>query len=181
MSRHPILVIAGLAIAAGCAGTRGAATLDQAARAAAATSSCRDSDQGRAPIGVTANGPRVGEAVARAEICLTMDRGAQAWNRGDLDAFMSDYVDSATYVGGRGLLHGRTQIATNYAARFAPGAVRDSLSFRDLEVRLVAPDVAQVVARWVLSRGDSVASTGWTSLLMRRGDERWRIVHDHSS
>lgn len=178
----PLLVAtAALAGSTACWGNRGAAAFDQAARAAAATSSCRASAQGQQAAGVSNEAPRIGEEIARAEICAMMDRGAQAWNRGDLEAFMDDYVDSATYVGGRGVLRGRTQIATNYAARFAPGAVRDSLSFRDLEVRLVSEELAQVVARWVLSRGDSVASSGWTSLLMRRGEQRWRIVHDHSS
>jgi uncharacterized protein (TIGR02246 family) len=132
-------------------------------------------------VGVTDAAPRVGEELARAEICVMMDQGAAAWNRGDLDAFMDDYVDSATYVGSRGLLHGRTAIAAHYAPRFAAGAQRDSLHFRNLEVRLVAPDLAQVVALYVLARGDSVTATGPTSLLMRRAAGRWRILHDHSS
>ena len=78
-------------------------------------------------------------------------------------------------------LAGSTACWGNRGAAAVDQATRDSLSFRDLDVRLVAPELAQVVARWVLTRGDSIASSGWTSLLMRRGEERWRIVHDHSS
>jgi ketosteroid isomerase-like protein len=59
--------------------------------------------------------------------------------------------------------------------------VRDSLFFRDIEVDLLGPDVANAVAFYVLMRGDSVTSTGPTSLVVRRVEGRWRIVHDHSS
>jgi ketosteroid isomerase-like protein len=59
----------------------------------------------------------------------TLAAGAAAWNRGDSDAFMSDYhTDSArtTFVGSRGLLHGRAAIREAYAPRFAEAAARDS-------------------------------------------------------
>jgi uncharacterized protein (TIGR02246 family) len=106
--------------------------------------------------------------------------GAAAWNRGDLDGFVSDYAEDATFVTSRGLVRGRAAIRERYAPRFAPGTARDSLSFRDIRAR-VEGDAVQAVAWWVLSRGDSVTATGPTSLLLRRAGGRWRIVHDHSS
>ena len=180
--RHATLVaLATIVTSIACASGRGAAAYDAATRAAAATASCRGSTDLRPLVGVVRGPPRVGEEVARAEICAMMDRGAASWNRGDLETFVDDYTDSATYVGSRGLLHGRTAIAAHYAPRFAVGATRDSLSFRGIEVRLVAEELAQVVATYVLTRGDSVTGMGPTSLLMRRVDGRWRILHDHSS
>jgi uncharacterized protein (TIGR02246 family) len=111
--------------------------------------------------------------------------GATAWNRGDLDAFMSDYhPDSArtTFVGSRGLLHGRAAIREAYAPRFAEGAERDSLSFEGIAVDSLAPGVAHLFAYYVLSRGDSVVARGPTSLVVLRDDAgAWKIVHDHSS
>ena len=180
--RHARLaaVAATFTFAIACWSGRGSAVLEQAELAAASTSSCRRTSE-RPAAGVVNASPRIGEEVARAEICQMMDRGAAAWNRGDLESFMDDYTDSATYVGSRGLLHGRTAIAAHYAGRFAPGATRDSLSFRGLDVRLVAPELTQVIATYVLTRGDSVTAMGPTSLLMRRVDGRWRILHDHSS
>ncbi|MEO8563026.1 MAG: DUF4440 domain-containing protein [bacterium] len=72
-----------------------------------------------------------------------------------------------------------------YAPRFAPGATRDSLSFLLLDVDPLAPDVANVIATYVLARRvggrDSVTAQGETSLVVRRVNGRWRIVHDHSS
>ena len=118
-----------------------------------------------------------------AEVSAMLASAAKAWNRGDLDAFMSDYASGpgTTFVGGRGLLHGREEIRAAYAPRFAPGGVRDSLSFESLEVYPLAPGVAQAIAYYVLSRGDSTVARGPTSLVLRRDSRRWLIVHDHSS
>jgi uncharacterized protein (TIGR02246 family) len=121
------------------------------------------------------------------QIAAMMVHSAANWNRGDLDAFVDDYLpgDTTTFVGGRGILRGTLPIRAAYAPRFAPGGVRDSLSFVLLDVDPLGPGVVNVVARYTLARRvggrDSVTATGPTSLVMRRVDGRWRIVHDHSS
>lgn len=126
-------------------------------------------------------------AARRDEITAMLARAAANWNRGDLAAFVDDYMpgDATTFVGGRGLLHGTDAIRNAYAPRFAAGATRDSLSFVLLDVDPIAPDALHVIATYVLTRRvggrDSVTARGPTSLLMRRVDGRWRIVHDHSS
>jgi uncharacterized protein (TIGR02246 family) len=119
----------------------------------------------------------------RAQIEQMLAHAAQRWTAGDLDAFVDDYLDSSrtTFIGRRGVLHGRAAIREAYAPRFAPGGVHDSLSFEGIEVDSLAPDVAHVLAFYVLSRGDSTVARGPTSLVMVRRDGRWRIVHDHSS
>ncbi len=108
-------------------------------------------------------------------------RGAAAWNRGDLDAFMDDYADDATFIASRGVVRGRAAIRALYAPRFAPGARRDSLRFEHSELHVLGPDAAEGIAWYVLMRGDSVAARGPTSLVLRRQRGRWRIAHDHSS
>ena len=122
-------------------------------------------------------------AAVREQISATLAHGARAWNAGNLDDFVSDYEPGpgTSYIGGRGMVHGVAAIRAAYAPRFAPGAQRDSLHFEDLEVDVLAPDVVNAVAYYVLMRGDSVTARGPTSLVMRRTDGRWRIIHDHSS
>jgi len=115
------------------------------------------------------------------EAAALLEHGAQAWNRGDLDGFVSDYTTDATFVTGRGLVRGTAEIKARYAARFAPGAVRDSLTFQLLDVERMGPGAAHLIATYVLTRGDSVTSTGPTSLVLRRVAGRWKIAHDHSS
>lgn len=114
-------------------------------------------------------------------------RAAANWNRGDLDAFVDDYLpgDSTTFIGSRGIVRGPKAIRAGYAPLFAAGAMRDSLSFVILDVDPITPDAANLIAQYTLARRvgerDSVTSRGPTSLLVRRVQRRWRIVHDHSS
>ena len=123
----------------------------------------------------------------RAEVSAMLARAAANWNRGDLDAFVDDYLPGAstTYIGGRGTLRGPAAIRAAYAPRFAPGVVRDSLSFDIIDVDPLGSDVLNMIATYTLSRRigtrDSVTARGPTSLVLRRVDGRWRIVHDHSS
>lgn len=112
-----------------------------------------------------------------------LEESASAWNRGDLEGFLSDYADAptTTYVGSRGLVTGLEGIRAVYAPAFAPGAARDSLRFEDVRVRSLPPLAGIVTARWVLHAGDEVTATGPTTLVVRRLGSGWKIVHDHSS
>ena len=127
--------------------------------------------------------PSDSRADLTAEVTAMFERSAAAWNRGDLDTFMTDYLpgDRTTYVTSKGVIHGPAAIRERYAPRFAPGGMHDSLSFEGIEVDPLAPGVINVVAYYVLTRGDSLVARGPTSLVMIRQDGRLRIVHDHSS
>ena len=133
------------------------------------------------PPGSAAASSTGDSAALRAEIGAMMAASAGAWNRGDLDEFMQDFAERATFISSRGVLHGRAEIREVYAPRFAPGGVRDSLSFERTEVHPLAPGLAHVISYYRLTRGDSTVAVGPTSLVMRREGERWRIAHDHSS
>ena len=119
-----------------------------------------------------------------AEIMATLTRSAADWNRGDLDGFMSDYLQDSTlsFVSGRGVLYGWQALYDRYQrAFFAPGTTRDSLTFTDLRVRALDDDLALATARFQLARGDSVTASGPFTLILRKQGGRWRIVHDHTS
>lgn len=133
-----------------------------------------------APVTVT----QAARDSAAREIAVMMQASAMAWNRGDLDAFVNYYEPdtTTTYIGRNGIVRGRAAIRAVYAPRFAPGGVRDSLSFENTEIDLLAPGVANVISWYRLTRGDSTTARGPTSLVMRHdADGQWRIVHDHSS
>ena len=117
---------------------------------------------------------------ARRDVLALLAHGAAAWNRGDLAGFVSDYAPNATFVTRERVLHGMAEIQARYAPRFAPGGVRDSLYFQDVQVDLLAPDALNAIAYYVLQRGDSVTARGPTSLVMRKIGGRWYIAHDHS-
>jgi beta-aspartyl-peptidase (threonine type) len=116
-------------------------------------------------------------------ITAQFTRSADAWNRGDLDAFVSDYApDSVTgFVSGGHVQHGYRWIREHYAPRFAPGASRDSLRFEEFNARPLAPAVALITARFVLHRDGRTTASGPFTLVMERRPDGWKILHDHTS
>lgn len=119
----------------------------------------------------------------QARVRAMLDSSAAGWNGGDLETFMSVYLPTArtTYVGGGGVRMGYESIRQRYAPLFTEGADRDSLRFEDLRVRAVTNDVSVGVATWVLHDTTGVTGSGPFTLVLRRTDGGWRIVHDHSS
>ena len=109
-----------------------------------------------------------------------------AWNAGDLAAFMTGYEQPGadiTFVSPAGVRRGYAQLAEDYAARYADRAAMGTLSFRDLELRAIADTVVLAIGRFALLPAGEAAqeASGMFSLVLRRGDAGWRIVHDHTS
>jgi uncharacterized protein (TIGR02246 family) len=143
---------------------------------AAAVAGCRTGGQ------IPSSGTDTGIPLA-AQMAGQLDRAATDWNRGDLEAFLSDYApdSSTTFVDGRRARRGIAFIRQNYAPRFAPGARRDSLHFEEIAARRLSPTLALVTARFILMRGDSVTASGPFTLVMEQRPAGWKIIHDHSS
>jgi beta-aspartyl-peptidase (threonine type) len=143
---------------------------------AAALAACRTSRQ-IPPSGGAPSTPLT------AQVTSQLDRAAADWNRGDLEAFLSDYApdSSTTFVDGRRARRGFAFIRQHYAPRFAPGARRDSLHFEEIAARPLSPTLALITARFILMRGDTVTASGPFTLVMEQRADGWRILHDHSS
>jgi uncharacterized protein (TIGR02246 family) len=126
---------------------------------------------------------RTGGETTTSQITRQLDRAAGDWNRGDLEAFLSDYAaeSTTTFVDGRRARHGIEFIRQFYAPRFAPGVRRDSLHFEEVEARRLSPGLALVTARFVLTHGGTVSASGPFTLVMEQRPAGWRILHDHSS
>jgi beta-aspartyl-peptidase (threonine type) len=110
-------------------------------------------------------------------------RSADAWNRGDLQGFLSDYAADSltTFVDGRRPQKGVAWIRDHYAPAFGPGAPRDSLRFEEFSARPLSTTLALVTARYVLYRGGAVTSSGPFTLVMEEKPDGWKILHDHTS
>ncbi len=104
-----------------------------------------------------------------------------AWNRGDIDAFMEGYWNSPelTFVSGGTVTQGWQQTLDNYKKRYPDRAAMGTLTFSDLNVRELARDAALVSGRWHLERADPIG--GRFTLLFRVKAGRWVIVYDHTS
>lgn len=113
-----------------------------------------------------------------------LEASAEDWTRGDLDGFLDDYAEDATFVGSSGLVQGRERIRESYLRGYwSTGVPADALRFLILDVRTVGSDAAVAVGRYELFDADTGASTGTGlfSLTLRKTVDGWVIVHDHSS
>ena len=110
--------------------------------------------------------------------------GAQqdAWNRGDIDAFMKGYAQSAStvFVSEDEVRRGWETVRDRYRIRYSDRAKMGTLSFSDIEVTMLSPDAAAVLGRWRLKRANDEPHGRFT-LIFKRLPEGWRIVHDHTS
>ena len=105
-----------------------------------------------------------------------------AWNRGDLAAFMAGYAEDCTFVG-KQVLHGREQVQARYQQRYPSAEAMGKLTFSDIQVQPVDEHVATVTGRWRLERSARAGGNidGLFSLVFRIRDGRWAIILDHTS
>ena len=110
-----------------------------------------------------------------------------SWNGGDLDGFLDDYwnSDELTFSGPQGVTRGWSDVRKRYLDSYwAPGSQRDSLRFEGIEVIPLGNEHALALGRYVLFRPqekDLVTSSGFFSLVLKRMDGDWKIMHDHTS
>ncbi|MCP4783763.1 MAG: DUF4440 domain-containing protein [Fuerstiella sp.] len=110
-----------------------------------------------------------------------IEKQAEAWNRGDIDAFMEYYwkSESLTFSSGGRTTRGWQATKDGYHKRYPTRDQMGLLTFTDLEVTPLG-DAALVLGRWHLKR-DAEPIGGNFSLTFRLIDGRWLIVHDHTS
>lgn len=110
----------------------------------------------------------------------TLKSQVDAWNRGDIRGFMAGYYNSpeTSFLSGTKLTRGFTPVLEGYERRYPPGK-QGSLQFEIVEIAPLSLDAAYVIGRYRLS--GEVAQTGMFTLVLRRRDGRFVVVHDHTS
>lgn len=133
----------------------------------------------------TANGPETrgtsDENIAHALRAL-LSAQAEAWNRGDLDRFMQDYwkSDELTFSSGGKIQRGWQATMDGYRTRYPDKAQMGQVAFDELDFTSLGPDAQLVLGRWRLTR-DSGPIGGRFTLVFRRIEGQWKIIHDHTS
>jgi uncharacterized protein (TIGR02246 family) len=117
-----------------------------------------------------------------AEIQSVLSAQQDAWNRGDIDAFMNGYAQSAStvFVSEDEVRRGWETVRDRYRIRYSDRAKMGTLSFSNIEVTMLSPDAAVVLGLWRLVRANDEPHGRFT-LIFKRLPEGWRIVHDHTS
>jgi beta-aspartyl-peptidase (threonine type) len=118
-----------------------------------------------------------------ADIRKVLDDQVVAWNKGDLVAFMKGYWKSKdlTFVSGKDVTRGWDETLERYKKRYqSEGKEMGKLAFSDVEVQILGPGVALVTGKFELTLAKDKPAGRYT-LIVKKFDEGWRIVHDHTS
>lgn len=126
----------------------------------------------------------VDPAADRREILGVLSDQAAAWNRGDLDEFLKGYHRSerTVFAGGDAVHRGFDAMALRYRETYSSKAKMGRLTFSRLTFEQLDAGHAVVTGSWELELDGSEKRPGGVfTLLWRRFEEGWRIVHDHTS
>jgi ketosteroid isomerase-like protein len=121
---------------------------------------------------------------SEAEIRAVLTAQVAAWNEGKLEAFMDGYWRSpelSFFSGGRKLAGWDATLERYRKTYQSEGKEMGKLDFSDLEIQMLADKAALVRGRWRLRMNDGKELGGLYTLIFRRFDNGWKIVHDHTS
>jgi ketosteroid isomerase-like protein len=108
----------------------------------------------------------------------------EAWNRHDLEGFMTGYWSSPelTFFSGAKETNGWQATIDRYLATYSsPGHEMGKLEFSGLRVEVLGQDAAFVRGSWKLTMSDGKTPHGLFTLVFRKFPQGWKIVHDHTS
>lgn len=122
--------------------------------------------------------PRPAESLIRGVLAAQ----AAAWNEGDLNGFMAGYWNSPelSFVAGVDVTKGWAATLKRYQTRYGGQGDLGRLSFHNLDIKMLGDEAAIVIGRYALDKSGALSSGAFT-LVMRRFEGRWRIVHDHTA
>ena len=134
-------------------------------------------------VGCAGSPKRSFTSADRVSITKVLDDQREAWNRGDIEAFMEGYVkgEELVFTSGSQIRKGWQVTLDRYRSRYGEDSTTmGKLSFELLGIQSLGGDGAVVLGRWKLTGLESPAG-GVFSVVLARGTSGWRIVHDHTS
>lgn len=104
------------------------------------------------------------------------------WNEGSIEGYMDSYWNSPDlrFASGGKVTFGWQETLDGYMKRYPDRTAMGRLVFSDLDITILSHESALVFGAWKLER-DNDQPSGLFTLLLRRFDDGWRIVHDHTS
>ena len=113
------------------------------------------------------------------QVLQTMESQQNAWNNGDIDAFMNGYweSDSLLFIGSRGVNSGYATTLANYKKSYPDKEAMGTLIFKNRSWTPISENAALLIGSWRLSEEQQ----GMYSLIWKKIEGVWVIVADHSS
>lgn len=122
-------------------------------------------------------------AADEAEIRAVLDRQKDAWNRGDIQAFMQGYQRSPdiVFTSAGKIRRGWDETLASYEQKYVSGDAMGHLEFRDVELQPVGASGVVALGHWQLTSTPKAGEGVFTLVLAKDAEGRWAIVHDHTS
>lgn len=119
---------------------------------------------------------------AENEIKTLLAAQAEAWNAGDIPAFMEGYwkSDELRFASGGAVTYGWAGTLDSYQRRYDNSEKMGQLTFSGLDIRVLSDTFVLAFGRWDLKR-KALDIGGLFTLLFEKMPEGWRIVADHTS
>lgn len=111
-----------------------------------------------------------------------LHKQTEAWNKGDIDAFMQTYWknDSLVFVGKSGVTYGWQNTLDNYRKGYPDKTAMGQLQFTVIRIESLSDQVYNVIGKWHLTRTIGNLQGHYT-LIIKKINGKWLIVQDHSS
>jgi len=119
------------------------------------------------------------------EVRAVLEKQVASWNLGDIETFMTTYIDSPelTFSGKEGITRGYQPVLERYRKKYNSSEAMGSLKFSEIEARMLGAEAALVLGRFELTRSAAGGgnASGRFTLVLRNTPKGWKIVHDHTS
>src|SRR3954468_13787718 len=138
-------------------------------------------DKSHGPEGRSNRAPAQDSAV-RAAIEKVLRSQQDAWNRGDVRAFIDHYWTSSdlTFSSSGKTTRGWQATLDRYRERYPTREKMGRLTLSGLEITPLGDATALVLGQWKLESQSEPVQGNFT-LVLRKIGSRWVIVHDHTS
>ena len=106
----------------------------------------------------------------------------KAWSKGNVEEFIHGYwqSDSLVFTGKSGVKYGYKNVLENYKKNYPDTAAMGKLRFDLLQVKKLSPLYYFVIGKFNLRR--SVGNLeGYFTLLIKKINNKWLIISDHTS
>ena len=118
------------------------------------------------------------------ELGEILEAQEKAWNAGDIDGFMQAYWKSPklSFSSGGETRRGWKVTRDRYKSRYPDEKTMGKLRFSKLQVQALGDEAALMLGQWELKRMAPLDDLGGNfSLVWRFVNNRWVIIHDHTS
>jgi ketosteroid isomerase-like protein len=130
------------------------------------------------PIAAAAQAVPAAESQA---ILTLLNKSADDWNRGDIDAFATSYKNSPDILFmGRTIQHGYAQMLARYKSAYPTPAAMGKLTFTQLAVQPLDAQFDTVTGNFHLERAAAGGGNadGYFLLVVEDTPDGWKIVRD---